>query len=671
MKLRTLLFSFILLLSLDLSAQLSNYAILPYNTGFESGLDANWYTQTSAPGGRIRPHLTGSLTWSTFTAVSHTGQYFLGLDDSIGGTFHTQEAWMGLNLAGAQNVSLNFWFSDWNDENHPQDGIFFSDNGGTSFTKVLDLNGQSYTDLQWYNFTLNIDSVCQVHSLTKSPTFVVKFQQHDNFYFAGGNDGFLFDDIAVTGLNPSCQNDSIPPTALCQNLTLQLPAVGLDTLSANAVDDGSSDNCFINSYVLSQEVFTCADIGPNPITLTTTDLSGNSSNCSATVMVMDSSGATTLPVNLGGSQDICIGTTITLDAGFPGSTYSWSNGDLTQTSSVAGGSYQVLVTDSNGCTGTDSVNITELTVTPSNPVAVGGPPIICTGQSVTVTADSGYVSYVWITGTTNQSVTVQNGGFLSVTVTDSNQCSRVDSIEITQVNAPPPSTDVLPAGPVYVCDSGDATLNAASGLSTYLWNTGATTSSVTVGPGAYTLTVTGPNGCQNISAAATEVRDTSATPPTLAVNGAGDSICASPASSYNWLLNGTPLNLTTQCISATVNGMYTCEITDANGCNADASTSFMVGLKDDLAAWEFSLAPNPFQGSTRISFTPPFATEVTVDVYSLDGRLIDSIFSEPVSGGVAVGIDFQARPGMVNGTYLYRVYTAEGISFSGRMLLAR
>lgn len=671
MKLRTLLFSLIALLSVDLSAQVTNYAIIPYNTGFETGLDANWATQTSAPGGRIRPHQTGILTWSTFTAVSHMGQYFLGLDDSIGGAFNTQEAWMGLNLAGAQNVNLNFWFAEWNEETHVQDGIFFSDNGGTTFTKVLDLNGPDYIDLQWYNFNLNVDSICTANNLTLSPTFVVKFQQHDNFYFAGGNDGFLFDDIAVTGLNPNCQSDSIAPNALCQNLTLQLPAAGLDSVPASSVDNGSSDNCFINSYVLSQEIFTCADIGSNSVTLTTTDLSGNSSSCSATIMVMDSTGATNLAVNLGGSQDICIGTTVTLDAGFPGSTYSWNNGDLTQASTVAGGSYDVLVTDSNGCIGTDSVTITELTVTPSNPTTVGGPPVICTGQSATVTADSGYVSYVWITGTTGQTVTVQNGGFLSVTVTDSNQCSRIDSIEIISVNAPPPSTDILPAGPVYVCDSGLAVLNANPSLSSYLWNTGSTNAVITVGPGAYTLTVTGPNGCQNISAAATEVRDTFATAPTLAVNAAGDSICSSPANSYNWLLNGSPLGLTTQCISATVNGSYTCEITNEYGCDADAATPFMVGVEDDLATWQFSLAPNPFQASTRISFTPPFATEVTIDVFGLDGRLIESVFSESVNGGVQYGVEFQAKPGMASGTYIYRVYTAEGASFSGRMLLAR
>ena len=181
MKLRALLFSVFALVLFDLNAQVTSYANLPYTTRFETGtLDANWYTTTSAPGGRIRVHQTGVLTWSTQTAVSHSGNYFLGLDDSLGGTFHTQQAWMGLNLGGQQNVMLNFWWAEWNEEDHPQDGVFFSDNGGTTFTKVLDLFGQSYTDLQWYNFSLNVDSLCLVHNLSKTANFVVKFQQHDN-----------------------------------------------------------------------------------------------------------------------------------------------------------------------------------------------------------------------------------------------------------------------------------------------------------------------------------------------------------------------------------------------------------------------------------------------------------------------------------------------------------
>ena len=181
-----------------LQAQPMTYAIPPYSTGFENGtLDANWYTTASSPDGRVQVFQTGVLTWSSQTANSHTGNYFLGMDNEIGGTFITTEAWMGLNLAQSSNMQLKFWWAEWNDETHAEDGVYFSDNGGSTFTKVLDLNGEAYPDLSWNYFELDLGLLAAQHGLSLTSTFVVKFQQHDNFYFAGGNDGFLFDDIEV------------------------------------------------------------------------------------------------------------------------------------------------------------------------------------------------------------------------------------------------------------------------------------------------------------------------------------------------------------------------------------------------------------------------------------------------------------------------------------------
>lgn len=670
MKLRSLLFLIFALLVLDLDAQLTNYAVTPYATGFETGtLDANWHTQTSAPGGRIRVHQTGVLTWSTQTAVSHTGTYFLGLDDSLGGTFHTQEAWMGLNLAGNQNVVLDFWWAEWNDESHPQDGVFFSDNGGSTFTKVLDLPGTNYTDLQWYSFSLNVDSLVAANNMSLTATFVVKFQQHDNYYFAGGNDGFLIDDISVSGLNPACQNDTASPVAICQNLTIALPAAGVDTIAGTDIDNGSTDNCFINSFALNQDIFSCSDIGMNNVLLTLTDISGNTASCSATVMVTDPNNATALPVNLGVDTSICESTTIPLNAGNAGSSYTWDTGDTTQSIAASGGTHDVLVTNALGCTGRDTITITEINVASSNPTPVNSPAILCTGQSITVSADSGYASYLWITGTMGSSVTVSNGGILTVTVTDGNGCQRVDSLEIIAVNAAPPSAAITPASPVFTCDGDPVTLSAATGLSTYNWSGGGNGATVSVGPGMYTVTVTGPNGCQNITDPPTEVRDTFAMAPTLSVT--TDSICATSASSYNWLLNGNPTGITTQCIGPSVNGVYTCVVTNEYGCEADSSTSFAVGIEDAVSVWQLQAAPNPFDEATQLSFVAPYSTEVTVDLYGLDGRLLKQLFANEVAGGSTYKVDFRPDGEFSNGIYFYRLQTGGGETLSGRLILQR
>ncbi|MBD0823966.1 LamG-like jellyroll fold domain-containing protein [Aestuariibaculum marinum] len=91
--------------------------------------------------------------------------------------------------------------------------------------------------------------------------------------------------------NESSQNqtvlidDSIDPVAICQDITIQLSDDnGTVSITPEDIDGGSSDNC---SFTLSasQTEFTCANIGPNIITLTVTDIGGNTKACSATVTV--------------------------------------------------------------------------------------------------------------------------------------------------------------------------------------------------------------------------------------------------------------------------------------------------------------------------------------------------------------------------------------------------
>ncbi len=81
--------------------------------------------------------------------------------------------------------------------------------------------------------------------------------------------------------------DLVAPTALCQDITVQLDAAGSATIVAADIDGGSTDNCGIASLVASITTFDCSMTGPNTVTLTVTDNSGNVSTCDATVIVED------------------------------------------------------------------------------------------------------------------------------------------------------------------------------------------------------------------------------------------------------------------------------------------------------------------------------------------------------------------------------------------------
>jgi gliding motility-associated-like protein len=83
-------------------------------------------------------------------------------------------------------------------------------------------------------------------------------------------------------------NDSELPVALCKNISVLLDAFGNATITAAQVDNGSSDNCGIASTSVTPNTFNNSDIGPNTVTLTVTDNSGNISTCNAIVTVLDS-----------------------------------------------------------------------------------------------------------------------------------------------------------------------------------------------------------------------------------------------------------------------------------------------------------------------------------------------------------------------------------------------
>ncbi len=85
--------------------------------------------------------------------------------------------------------------------------------------------------------------------------------------------------------------DTIDPVAICQDLTVTLDASGNATITAADINNGSTDNCAIDTMTVSPNTFTNANGGINTVTLTVTDTSGNVSTCTATVNVPYSCGS--------------------------------------------------------------------------------------------------------------------------------------------------------------------------------------------------------------------------------------------------------------------------------------------------------------------------------------------------------------------------------------------
>ena len=298
---------------------------------------------------------------------------------------------------------------------------------------------------------------------------------------------------------------------------------------------------------------------------------------------------------------ICVGASASLSAS-GGTSYLWSNGATTTSISVsptATATYTVTATNANGCSATSTRTITVNDLpTPAvsasdNSGSQSNDGIICIGASATLAATGG-VSYVWNTSATTTSITVSptTTTTYSVTATNANMCSSATTRTVTVNPLPTPSVAVAETSGLLnndgtVCAGANAVLTASGGTS-YVWNTGATTASVTVSPTStttYTVTATNSNGCT-----ATSTRSITVTPlpsPSIAIVetsgsnnndgsiciGAGASLTASGGNSYSWSNGSASASIT---VSPSATTTYTVTVTNANGCSTATSTTIVV-----------------------------------------------------------------------------------------------
>lgn len=84
--------------------------------------------------------------------------------------------------------------------------------------------------------------------------------------------------------------DVTGPTAVCQPMTITLDDSGNVVISAENIDNGSFDANAIVIRSIDVTAFTCEDLGENEVSLTVTDVAGNSSSCSSTVNIQAANG---------------------------------------------------------------------------------------------------------------------------------------------------------------------------------------------------------------------------------------------------------------------------------------------------------------------------------------------------------------------------------------------
>ncbi|MGB0851037.1 MAG: hypothetical protein ACPGTP_07310, partial [Bacteroidia bacterium] len=196
-------------------------------------------------------------------------------------------------------------------------------------------------------------------------------------------------------------------------------------------------------------------------------------------------------LNLKNAAVICRGDSLVLDPG-DFATYAWDDQSSMSTRTVYDdGKYWVDIIDHNGCPGSDTLT---LYLNESPDVSLGGDTVLCENTSLTFDVSRNWHTYKWQDGSTVPVFTITEAGKYWVAVTNGNNCSITDTIQVTEVSGP----TVALGNDTVVCAGTGFMLMAAGNDLTYKWQDKSTESSVAVREsGEYFVEVTNGDGCKS------------------------------------------------------------------------------------------------------------------------------------------------------------------------------
>lgn len=313
--------------------------------------------------------------------------------------------------------------------------------------------------------------------------------------------------VTVTGANGCTQTSSITVSNTNPPFTIT------PTIVANTTCNGGNGSITLNvspagSYTFNWEIgnMTNSLTGLTPGTYNVTVSAGGACTQATGFTVPDQPNTPTI-------NSTVVNTTceldngsinVTVSGGVPPYTYTWGGGQSTEDlSAIPAGTYDLTVTGANGCTQTASISVNNtnppFTINPtvtSNTTCNGGNGAI----TVTVTPGGSY-TYLWSTGDATPNISGLIPGTYTVTVNGGGACTQT-----LEVNVPdnPNNPNISFNTTESTCDLANGAINVtvSGGISpyTFAWLGGQTTEDLSNIPaGAYSLTVTGANGCTDVA----------------------------------------------------------------------------------------------------------------------------------------------------------------------------
>ncbi|MCR9290797.1 MAG: HYR domain-containing protein, partial [Bacteroidetes bacterium] len=551
-----------------------------------------------------------------------------------------------------------------------------------NITVELDSNGEITVDPNLVNDG-SIDN-CQISSITLD---IQNFNCNDI-----GSQFVVLTATDQSGNSSQCFGivdieDNLPPVAIAQDITILLDNDGNAIISADLVENGSFDNCGIESYSIDLNSFNCDNVGENEVILSVIDESGNMSTDTAIVLIAE----TDPPIAL--SQDI----TVTLDGDGLASITAQDidngsfdncginnlsiNIDNFDCSDIGANTVILTVTDGYG---NMSASIATVTVIDDTTPALSCP---ITYASIDC---QNFVEYEMPTiedNCTNGDLTLIEGlpsgsqfpnGITIVTwqYMDLSGNSTTCSFE---VDAPIPLIISQILRDPILCNGGDdgaITVFPQGGIPsyTYLWSNGQMTqTAIDLSVGNYSVTVTDTIGCEVIAGIdmpepdPLSIQVDSIQVDTNMTSSGGIFVTISggmPSYNYSWFLDGEIIS-NDQDPQGLAAGEYTVQITDNNGCIILSDLIIVDGItgtREPFWASELRLMPNPTSGQLFLEI-PNLNSKVELQIFNLLGKNIEFELLEKSLSQFEITLDF-----IPSGIYLVQI-TAQDLTVSRKIMV--
>lgn len=404
---------------------------------------------------------------------------------------------------------------------------------------------------------------------------------------------------------------------------------------------------------------------PTTYTLLVTDANGCTDTSTTTVLIN-----TPPTVSLGPDTTVCLG--LFLNAQNPGSTYLWNDNSTQQMLGVtATGTFYVTVTDINGCSSSDTVNVTVDTQPNGGIISSSGGVDVCPGDSVFLSSvgDAGALNW-WVmlvaapfwqnvgSGNpfTHGPVTMADTGtYQFMAIASNGVCPDDTSNVITVIVHVPP---VVNLSDTMACTG--VVLDVTTVGATYLWSDSTTQQQISVSTsGVYSVVVTDQFGCRTSDTANVTITGL----PGVGGSASSNSVCQDDA---NVVLTGTPASGTWSGPGVSGNTfdpsigtgpqMATYAYTDTNGCTNYAvvtiAVNACVGIEEQTVN-EINVYPNPNNGTFNVVLNSA-SDNLTVEITDLQGRVVLVSSIQNVTAGNTLQIDLTNEAA---GTYFMRAIT--------------